>query len=80
MNPSIDIEKHTPVSNNRELNNDDDIDAYDAAAQRGLGLHLTASLRSGVRPEELELEKPPDGGFEAWLQVAGAHITIFTTW
>lgn len=27
-----------------------------------------------------ELEKPPDGGLQAWLQVLGVHLTIFNTW
>jgi hypothetical protein len=26
------------------------------------------------------LDAPPDGGLRAWLQVLGAHITIFNTW
>ena len=32
-----------------------------------LGLQLTCSLRSGMGRRELELEKPPDGGFQAWI-------------
>lgn len=27
-----------------------------------------------------ELDKPPDGGLQAWLQVLGVHLTIFNTW
>ncbi|KAL7267498.1 hypothetical protein RUND412_009914 [Rhizina undulata] len=27
-----------------------------------------------------ELEKPPDGGLKAWLQILGAHLTVFNTW
>ncbi|KAI5842248.1 major facilitator superfamily domain-containing protein [Tricharina praecox] len=45
-----------------------------------MGLQLTCSLRSGVGPRELELEKPPDGGARAWLCVLGVHLTVFTTW
>lgn len=33
-----------------------------------------------VHDDESELEKPPDGGLQAWLQVLGVHLTIFNTW
>ncbi|KAI5778442.1 putative MFS monocarboxylate transporter [Geopyxis carbonaria] len=48
--------------------------------QQDMGLQLTCSLRSGVGRQELEMENPPDGGLQAWLQVLGVHLTIVTTW
>ncbi|KAH8147985.1 uncharacterized protein LAJ45_08087 [Morchella importuna] len=30
--------------------------------------------------EPVEVEKPPDGGWQAWLMVFGVHLTIFNTW
>jgi hypothetical protein len=32
-----------------------------------MGLQLTCSQRSGMRPRDLQLENPPDGGLRAWL-------------
>jgi hypothetical protein len=28
----------------------------------------------------VEVEKPPDGGWQAWFMVFGVHLTIFNTW
>lgn len=33
-----------------------------------MGLALTCSFRSGIGPRQLQLEHPPDGGTQAWLQ------------
>jgi hypothetical protein len=52
----------------------------DPEHQHDMGLQLTASYRHGVKREQLETEKPPDGGMRAWLQVVGTHITVFVTW
>ncbi|CCX11695.1 putative MFS monocarboxylate transporter [Pyronema domesticum] len=54
--------------------------SVDPEEERDMGLQLTCSFRSGVGPRELALEHPPDGGLRAWLQVAGTHMTIFSTW
>jgi hypothetical protein len=72
-----DVEKSRPSTRHE----DDDISKASTIASRecggeeeeghekevDMGLQLTCSLRSGVGPRDLELEKPPDGGLRAWL-------------
>ncbi|KAA8893672.1 putative MFS monocarboxylate transporter [Sphaerosporella brunnea] len=84
------VEK-VPYSRPSTMRGDDDISTMksseDDQGKEGhgegvadMGLQLTCSLRSGVGPRELELEKPPDGGTRAWLCVVGVHLTVFSTW
>ena len=76
----------TPTSD-EESTLDDSHDQHHDQTQNGLTQISTnasaiARTLSAVRTRESgkSLGPPPDGGFQAWLQVALGHLIIFNTW
>jgi len=40
----------------------------------------TSALQAPHKPEETMATTPPDGGWRAWLQVAGGFFVFFNIW
>lgn len=58
------------------------IDEHNDLAQVPTNASAVARTLSAVRTRESgkDIGPPPDGGFQAWLQVALGHMIIFNTW
>ena len=63
----------SPTSHEKPSSSQRTQDGNGIAKTVELGFNRTTSHYAETGP-------PPDGGKEAWLQVACAHVTIFNTW